>query len=120
MREDSKQKCFPSDFEMLPKKQQLAINEWCNQIPVVGFNSGKYDLNLIKKYFVTHVGGEKTVTVAKKQEKIMFLTTPNFKYSLTLSIIWVQAQVTKNGSQHMEAVRENRGYHTSGSTARTN
>ena len=47
---------------------------------MVGFNSGKYDLNLIKKYFVTHVGGEKTVTVAKKQEKIMFLTTPNFKF----------------------------------------
>jgi len=45
-----------------------------------GFNSGKYDLNLIKKYFVTHVGAEKTVTVAKKQEKIMFLTTPNFKF----------------------------------------
>jgi len=37
---------------------------------------------LIKKYFVTHVGigGEKTVTVAKKQEKIMFLTTQNFKF----------------------------------------
>ena len=80
LREDIKQKCFPTDFEMLPKKQQLAINEWCNQIPVVGFNSGKYDLNLIKKYFVTHVGGEKTVTVAKKQEKIMFLTTPNSKF----------------------------------------
>ena len=80
LREDIKQKYFPTDFEMLPKKQQLAINEWCNQIPVVGFNSGKYDLNLIEKYFVTQVGGEKTVTVAKKQEKIMFLTTPNFKF----------------------------------------
>ena len=45
---------------------------------MVGFNSGKYDLNLIKKYFVTQVGGEKAVTVAKKQEKIMFLPTPNF------------------------------------------
>ena len=44
------------------------------------FNSGKYDLNLIKKYFVTHVGGEKTVLLQKKQEKIMFLTTPNFKF----------------------------------------
>ena len=37
LREDIKQKYFPTDFEMLPKKQQLAINEWCNQIPVVGF-----------------------------------------------------------------------------------
>ena len=32
------------------------MNEWCKQIPVVGFNSGKYDLILIKKYFTTHVG----------------------------------------------------------------
>jgi len=39
LREDSKQKYFPSDFEVLPKKQQLAIYEWCNQIPVVGFKS---------------------------------------------------------------------------------
>ena len=75
-----KQKYFPTDFEMLPKKQQLAINEWCHQIPVAGFNSGKYDLILIKKYFVTHVGGEKTVLLQKKQEKIMFLTTPNLKF----------------------------------------
>ena len=56
------------------------MNEWCKQIPVVGFNSGKYDLNLIKKYFVTYVGDENNVAVAKKQEKIMFLTTLNFKF----------------------------------------
>ena len=56
------------------------MNEWCKQIPVVGFNSGKYDLILIEKYFTTHVGNENNVTVAKKQEKIMFLTTPNFKF----------------------------------------
>ena len=51
-----------------------------NRSPVVGFNSGKYDLILIKKYFTTHVGNENNVTVAKKQEKIIFLTTPNFKF----------------------------------------
>ena len=27
LREDIKQKYFPTDFEMLPKKQQLAIND---------------------------------------------------------------------------------------------
>ena len=56
------------------------MNEWCKQIPVVRFNSGKYDLNLIKKYFVTYVGDENNVAVAKKQENIMFLTTLNFKF----------------------------------------
>ena len=34
---------------LLPKAQRLKIEEWCDQVPVVGFNSGSYDLNLIKK-----------------------------------------------------------------------
>ena len=34
----------------LPKAQQQKINEWCDQVPVVGFNSGSYDLNLIKNH----------------------------------------------------------------------
>ena len=32
---------------------------WCEQVPVVGFNSGRYNLHLIRKYFVTHLGQEK-------------------------------------------------------------
>ena len=35
----------------LPKVQREKIEEWCNQVPVVGFNSGRYDLNLIKNHF---------------------------------------------------------------------
>ena len=44
------------DLEMLPERQQNLISTWCNQVPVVGFNSGKYDLNLIKLYFVERLG----------------------------------------------------------------
>ena len=54
-----RQRYMPEDYEMLLKKQQAIIRDWCNQIPVVGFDSGAYDLNIIKKYFVTHVGTEK-------------------------------------------------------------
>ena len=32
---------------MLTKAQRLKIEEWCNQVPVLGFNSGRYDLNLM-------------------------------------------------------------------------
>jgi len=39
----------PEDVQLLPRKQREQINEWCNQVPIVGFNSGNYDLNLIKK-----------------------------------------------------------------------
>ena len=28
---------------------------WLRQLPVVGFNSGKYDLNVIKRLFVTYL-----------------------------------------------------------------
>ena len=48
LRERIRQEYMPEDFELLPKKQQAIIREWCNQIPVVGLNSGAYDLNLIK------------------------------------------------------------------------
>jgi len=43
---------LPVDVDMLPKKQQQKIHDWCTQVPVLEFNSGKYDLNLIKQFFV--------------------------------------------------------------------
>ena len=42
---------MPEDVGVLPKAQRQKIEEWCNQVPVVGFNSGSYDLNLIKNHF---------------------------------------------------------------------
>ena len=48
LREDVRKKYIPEDFDMLPNKLQNTINKWCNQVPVLGFNSGKYYLNLIK------------------------------------------------------------------------
>ena len=43
---------YLSDFVMLPKKVKKNWKEWVNQMPVVGFNSGKYNMNMIKEYFV--------------------------------------------------------------------
>ena len=31
---------MPNDVKMLPKAQRLKIEEWCDQVPVLGFNSG--------------------------------------------------------------------------------
>ena len=39
------------NFNFLSKEQQKLISKWCFQILVLGCNSGKYDLNLIKKCF---------------------------------------------------------------------
>ena len=43
---------FPPDPEGIPTTQGNLILAWINQVPVVGFNSGPYDLKLIRKYFV--------------------------------------------------------------------
>ena len=47
----------------------MTLLDWCNQIPMVGYNLSKYDLNIVKKYFITHIGAEKQVTVARSREE---------------------------------------------------
>ena len=51
-----------------------------NQVPVFGFNSGRYDLNMIKEYFVKNLAEISDVKVAKKENSYMFLSTPKFKF----------------------------------------
>ena len=71
----------PDDINMLIKTQRLKIEEWCNQVPVLGFNSGKYDLNLIRKHFAELVADTADrVTVAKNGNKIMFILTKNSRF----------------------------------------
>ena len=43
-------------------------------------NSGHYDLNLIKKYFVTKIAQPGNVKVANKQNKVMYMCTPMFRF----------------------------------------
>ena len=40
---------MPADVNLLPKDQRKKIEEWCDQVPVLGFNSGTYDLNSDKE-----------------------------------------------------------------------
>ena len=50
-----KQHPYPSDFQMLPDEVQKQWRQWVNQVPVIGFNSGKNDLNTVKAYFVKKI-----------------------------------------------------------------
>ena len=81
IRKQVRDEFMPADVNLLPKDQRKRIEEWCDQVPVLGFNSGTYDLNLIKKYF-----GEKLadttnkVRVAKHGNKIMFILTCGFRF----------------------------------------
>ena len=77
---------YPSDFVMLPKKVKENWKEWVNQVPVVGFNSGKYDMNMIKEYFVKRISfdeekdAHEDVFAAKKDNGYMFITTSRSKF----------------------------------------
>ena len=72
---------MPADIEQVPKAQRTKIEEWCDQVPTLGFNSGSYDLNLIKNYFAEQLAGTtKKVKVAKMGKKIMFLLTDRLRF----------------------------------------
>ena len=42
---------MPKDMHLFTRKHRGELMEWCDQVPVLGFNCGRYDLNLIKEHF---------------------------------------------------------------------
>ena len=81
IRKKVRDKFMPADVNLIPKDQRKKIEEWCDQVPVLGFNSGTYDLNLIKKYFAEKLADTTNkVRVAKNGNKIMFLLTSGFRF----------------------------------------
>ena len=68
------------DSVHLPVNVQNLWKTWVNQVPVFGFNSGRYDINMIKEYFVKDLAEISNVNVAKKGNSYMFLSLPNFKF----------------------------------------
>ena len=80
IREDVIDKFGLPDIDGITEKQGRFILDWFNQVPVVGFNSGHYDLKLINKYFVTQLAQEPGVFAAEKNGRVMFINTPKFKF----------------------------------------
>ena len=64
----------------LPDNVQNLWKTWVNQVPVFGFNSGRYDINMIKEYFAKDLAEISNVNVAKKENSYMFLSLPIFKF----------------------------------------
>ena len=69
-----------SDTEGITDAQSKVILQWVTQVPVVGFNSGHYDLKLIRKYYVPLMAKDKEVFAAEKNGRIMFINTPKSKF----------------------------------------
>ena len=56
----SEQEFMLGEIDLIPGKQQRAIVEWCDQVPVLGFNCGRYDLNRIKEHSKLQLGKRQT------------------------------------------------------------
>ena len=44
---------------MLPGEVKEQWSQWVNQVPVIGFNCGKHDLNMVKEYFAKKISYNK-------------------------------------------------------------
>ena len=69
-----------SDTEGIPEKQSNEIVKWFHQVPVLGFNSGHYDLKLIRQHFIPLLAQDPGTFAAEKNGRIMFINTPKFKF----------------------------------------
>ena len=69
-----------SDTEGISKKQDAEIVKWFYQVPVLGFNSGHYDLKLIRQHFIPLLAQDPGTFAAEKNGRIMFIKTPKFKF----------------------------------------
>ena len=59
--------------------QQLC--SWLRQLPVIGFNSGHYDLNVIKKFFIPYMLKDDEIQfVIKRQNTFMCFSTGKLKF----------------------------------------
>ena len=66
--------------QSVAEKQRKLIREWRDQVPVLGYNCGRYDLKLIQKYFMKHCANERGLKKASKNGKIMFLKSCNYTF----------------------------------------
>ena len=79
IREGVRQEFMPEDMHVLTRKQRREMVDWCDQVPVLGFNSGRYDLNLIKNHFAELLADTTAkVNVAKKVNTTIFMKTNGF------------------------------------------
>ena len=69
--------CTSTQFLQIQKKQLIDLQEhlerYCNVLPIFGFNSAKYDLNLIKSYLLPNLVNERIIepTVMKKANQFI-------------------------------------------------
>ena len=75
--DDNEEKDASTQFLQMQKNQLIELQEhlerYCNVLPVFGFNSAKYDINLIKSYLLTILINERNMepTVIRKANQFV-------------------------------------------------
>ena len=73
-------------LKILPAEVKKQWIQSVDQVPVIGFNSGKCDINMVKKHFVNKIGYDKEdecngdVCLLQRMKINMFMTTSKFKF----------------------------------------
>jgi len=76
---------MPEDIDLIQGKQRRAKVEWCDQVPIFGFNCGRYDLNLVKEHFAKLLADTMAkVPVGKKANTTMFTKTHGFRFGCNI------------------------------------
>ena len=88
IRKKVREEFVPNYIVLQPKVVARNINQWCDQLPVIWFNSGKYDLNLKKKHFAGHLANtaKKNHSGQKRKRNNVFAnqSLPFFKHNQLL------------------------------------
>ena len=85
---------------------------------MVRASAGHYDLYLIRKYIVFHLGQEARVFAGEKSGRIMFINTPHYKFLDVMNYVSPGSSYDK-WARPMGLFRPNPGCPTSGLTVRT-
>ena len=75
------ERTLPLPLKELPKKQGIQIEKRCHPFPVLGFNSGRYDLNPIKEHFTERLADTtEKLKGSKKASTTMFMLTTEIRF----------------------------------------
>ena len=58
-------------------KNDSKLKDYINQVPVIGFNTSKYDINVLKTYIVSRFT---EANIANSNGRFMFITTDQFRF----------------------------------------
>ena len=106
--DDNEEKDASTQFLQMQKNQLIELQEhlerYCNVLPVFGFNSAKYDINLVKSYLLPVLINERNMepTVIKKVTQfasfkfgdVQFLDSMNFLGGATSLVSFLKAYKT--------------------------